>query len=181
MPKSIDAQSYYQATATPAPSHPALAGEVTADVCIIGAGYTGLSAALELAQAGYKVVVLESAYVGFGASGRNGGQVCTGFSSGQEKIEAQLGKDDARKCFAMAEESKQLLKDRIAAHNIGCDLTWGYLHAIPKASQFDGLKAWKAELDGLGYSDTSILTKAELEAKLGTRLYHGALREGGAP
>lgn len=180
MPKSIDAPSYYHATATPSPSHPPLAGEVSADVCVIGAGYTGLSAALELAAAGYRVVVLEAETVGYGASGRNGGQICTGFSSGQQKIEAQLGKDDARACFALAEESKQLLKDRIAAHRIDCDLKWGYLHAIPKASQFDGLREWKDELDGLGYTDTSILSKAELEEKLGTRIYHGALREGGA-
>jgi gamma-glutamylputrescine oxidase len=180
MPKSIDAISYYQATATPHSNHPALAGDVTADVCIIGAGFTGLSAALELAQAGYKVVVLEAETVGYGASGRNGGQICTGFSSGQGKIEAQLGKEDARKCFDLAEESKRLIVDRIAAHKIDCDLVWGYIHAIPKPGQFDSLKEWKDEYDALGYTDTQILTKAELEERLGTRIYHGALREGGA-
>lgn len=180
MPKSIDAQSYYQATATPSPTHPPLAGDISTDVCVIGAGYTGLSAALELAQAGYRVVVLEAQEVGYGASGRNGGQICTGFSSGQGKIEAQIGKDDARKCFALAEDSKQLLKDRIARHSIDCDLKWGYLHAIPKPGQFSELTSWKAELDELGYTDTQIYTKAELEERLGTRIYHGALREGGA-
>lgn len=180
MAKSTVALSYYQATASPAPVHPPLSGDVTADVCVIGAGYTGLSAAIELAEAGYKVVVLEAETVGFGASGRNGGQICTGFSSGQSKIEAQLGKDDARRCFALAEESKVWLKDRIARHAIDCDLNWGYIHAIPKASQFDGLKEWKDELDGLGYSGTQILTKTELEERLGTRAYHGALRESGA-
>ena len=112
MVKSIDALSYYQATANSSVSCESLKGEVSADVCIIGAGYTGLSAALELATAGYKVVVLEAEHVGYGASGRNGGQVCTGFSSGQQKIENQLGKADARKCFALAEESKTLLKQR---------------------------------------------------------------------
>jgi len=180
MPKSIDAISYYQATATPHSNHPALAGDVNADVCIIGAGFTGLSAALELAQAGYRVVVLEAETVGYGASGRNGGQICTGFSSGQGKIEAQLGKDDARRCFDLAEESKRLIVDRIAAHKIDCDLVWGYIHAIPKPGQFDGLKEWKDEYDALGYTDTRILTKAELEERLGTRIYYGALREGGA-
>jgi gamma-glutamylputrescine oxidase len=180
MPKSIDAISYYQATATPHSNHPALAGDVNADVCIIGAGFTGLSAALELAQAGYRVVVLEAETVGYGASGRNGGQICTGFSSGQGKIEAQLGKDDARKCFDLAEESKRLIVDRIAEHKIDCDLVWGYIHAIPKPGQFDGLKEWKDEYDALGYTDTRIFTKAELEERLGTRIYYGALREGGA-
>ena len=180
MPKSIDATSYYQATATPSPAHPPLMGDVSADVCVIGAGYTGLSAALELAEAGYKVVVLESATVGYGASGRNGGQICSGFSSGQDKLEAQLGAADARRCFVMSEEAKQIIKDRIARHRIDCDLRWGYLHTIAKPSQFDGLKAWKDEWDELGYTDTTILTKADLEEKLATQIYHGALREGGA-
>jgi gamma-glutamylputrescine oxidase len=180
MPKSISSPSYYQATATPSPKHPPLEGDIAADVCIVGAGYTGLSAAIELAEAGYKVVVLEAESVGHGASGRNGGQICTGFSSGQEKIEAQLGREDARRCFAMAEEAKQLLKDRIARYSIDCNLRWGYLHVLPKPNRFDGLKAWKAEWDELGYADTQIIGKEELADKLGTRAYHGALREGGA-
>ena len=180
MPASIDAQSYYQATAHPIPPQPRLSGEVNADVCVIGAGFTGLSAALELAEAGYRVVVLESRKVGYGASGRNGGQICTGFSPGQQRIENQLGKDDAVKCFAIAEESKKLLVERIAKYGIDCDLKWGYLHVVPKASQFDGLRDWKEEWDALGYTDTEILNKAELEERLGTTVYHGALREGGA-
>lgn len=180
MASSLDAVSYYQATAVPFPALPPLKGDVTADVCVIGAGYTGLSAALELAQAGYKVVVVESERVGYGASGRNGGQICTGFSPGQPKLEAQLGKDDARRAFALAEESKTLLTDRVARHTIACDLQWGYLHVIPKAHQFHELREWKDEWDALGYTATSILSKTELEEKLGSRVYHGALREEGA-
>ncbi len=177
MVKSIDALSYYQATAHSPVSCESLKGEVSADVCVIGAGYTGLSAALELATAGYKVVVLEAEHVGYGASGRNGGQVCTGFSSGQQKIENQLGKADARKCFALAEESKTLLKQRLEQYDIDCDLTWGYLHCIPKAHQFDELKAWRDEFEELGVAGVTLLGKGELEQKLGTRIYHGALRE----
>jgi gamma-glutamylputrescine oxidase len=177
MPKSIDSRSYYQATANDRTSCETLKGEVNADVCVIGAGYTGLSAALELAQAGYKVVVLESENIGYGASGRNGGQVCTGFSSGQQKIASQLGRDDARRCFALAEESKALLKQRVADHKIECDLTWGYMHVVPKPHQVDELKAWRDEYAALGVSGISLLEKPALEKKLGSTIYHGALRE----
>lgn len=180
MPASIDAKSYYQASAHPFPSQPSLTGDLTADVCVIGAGFTGLSAALELAEAGYKVVVLEAREVGYGASGRNGGQICTGFSPGQQRIEAQLGKEDAVKCFAIAEEAKKLITDRIDKYKIDCDLQWGYLHAIPKSSQFESLQEWKDEWDALGYTDTQVLSKSQLEERLGTNIYHGALREGGA-
>jgi gamma-glutamylputrescine oxidase len=180
MPASIDAKSYYQASAHPFPPQPRLTAEVEVDICVIGAGFTGLSAALELAEAGYKVVVLEARQVGYGASGRNGGQICTGFSPGQQRIEAQLGKEDALKCFRIAEEAKKLIVERIAKYKIDCDLKWGYLHAIPKPSQFESLREWKDEWDTLGYTDTQILSKAELEERLGTNIYHGALREGGA-
>jgi gamma-glutamylputrescine oxidase len=180
MPKSIDSRSYYQATANDQITGESLKGEVKADVCVIGAGYTGLSAALELATAGYKVVVLESETIGYGASGRNGGQVCTGFSSGHRKIVNQLGKQDARKCFALAEESKALLKQRIADHRIDCDLTWGYMHVVPKPHLVDELKSWRDEYAELGVSGTSLLDKPELEKKLGSTIYHGALRESDA-
>lgn len=172
--------SYYQATANNIFTRPELVGDVVADVCVIGAGYTGLSAALELAQAGYKVVVLEAETIGWGASGRNGGQICTGFSSGQAKIISQLGKADAKRAFDISEEAKRLIVDRIAAHKIDCDLTWGYMHCIPKPHQFSELKAWAEEYEALGYGGNTLLSKAELEAKLGTNIYHGALREQGA-
>ncbi len=169
--------SYYQATTNRTVTGTELQGDVSADVCVIGAGYTGLSAALELAQAGYKVVVLEAETIGWGASGRNGGQICTGFSSGQGKIIAQLGKADAKKAFDISEEAKKLLIDRIAKHKIDCDVEWGYMHCIPKPHQFAELQAWAQEYEELGYGGNTLLTKAELETKLGTTIYHGALRE----
>ena len=177
MPASISNKSYYQATANLTISTVPLEGNVTADVCIIGAGYTGLSAALELAEAGYKVVVLEAETIGFGASGRNGGQICTGFSSGQSKIEGQIGKADAKRAFDLSEEAKQLILDRVEKHKIDCDIRWGYMHCIPKAHQFKHLQEWADEYEALGYGGNTLLTKAELEQKLGTNLYHGALRE----
>jgi gamma-glutamylputrescine oxidase len=177
---AMNVASYYQASANRTVSTVPLVGDVTADVVVIGAGYTGLSAALELAQAGYKVLVLEAETIGFGASGRNGGQICTGFSSGQGKIAAQLGKTDAKRCFDISEEAKRLIVQRIDNHKIECDLRWGYLHCIPKAHQFSELEDWAKEYDELGYGGNTLLSKAELEEKLGTHIYHGALREQGA-
>ena len=154
-----------------------LTGDMSADVVVIGAGFTGLSAALELAGAGYKVIVLEAGRVGSGASGRNGGQICTGFASGQAKLIGQLGKSDARKCFAIAEDAKRLIEQRISKHKINCDLTWGFLHCATKPGQTDELKAWRDEWAALGYEGCDLFSKSELEVRLGSRLYHGALRE----
>jgi gamma-glutamylputrescine oxidase len=177
MRPSHTAQSYYQATANRSITCPALNGDVTTDVVIIGAGFTGISAALELAKAGYKVVVLEAGRIGSGASGRNGGQICTGFSAAQSKLAGQLGEADARKCFDISEDAKRLIETRIAEHNIDCDLRWGYMHCAAKPGQEDSFKAWKDEYDALGYTGSEIFTKQQLEERLGSKLYHGALRE----
>lgn len=177
MRQSLIATSYYQATANRNEIYPPLAGDLSADVVVIGGGFTGLSAALELAEAGYSVAVLEAGRVGAGASGRNGGQVCTGFSPGQARLESQVSKDDARKCFAIAEDAKRLIEARIAKHKIDCNLTWGYLHCIPKPTQMDMLREWRDEYETLGYEGCSLLDKQQLQAKLGSELYHGAMRE----
>jgi gamma-glutamylputrescine oxidase len=177
MRSSLIATSYYQASANRSLTCPTLQGDVVADVVVIGAGFTGLSAALELAEAGYKVVVLEAETVGFGATGRNGGQICTGFSPGQAKLESQLGHADALKCFAIAEASKVLIEQRIAKYDIDCDLRWGYLHCAKRPGQVDALKVWHDEYEELGYHGCEILSADEIGAKVGTKLYHGALRE----
>ena len=101
--------SWYAATATPVAPFPKLQGEVRADVCIVGGGYTGLSAALHLAQRGLSVVLLEAHRVGFGASGRNGGQVGSGHRMDQTSLEKMVGKEQARRQWDFADESKGLL------------------------------------------------------------------------
>ena len=108
--------SYYAATRAEFAPCPALQGEVRADVCIVGAGYTGLSAALHLAEKGLSVVVLEAHRVGFGASGRNGGQVGSGQRQDQVWLEKTVGREDAHKMWALAEDAKTLVKDLIARH-----------------------------------------------------------------
>ncbi|MFO1033772.1 MAG: FAD-binding oxidoreductase [Hyphomicrobiales bacterium] len=177
MRQSLFAATYYEASAHPHASFPALVGDVSADVVVVGGGFTGVSAALELAEAGYKVVLLEAGRIGSGASGRNGGQICTGFSPGQARLETQVSHADALKCFALAEEAKLLIEERIAKYKIACGLQWGYLHCIPKPGQMDMLKAWLEEYEALGYGGCTLLNKEQLQAKLGSTLYHGAMRE----
>ncbi|MGI9369058.1 MAG: NAD(P)/FAD-dependent oxidoreductase, partial [Ruegeria sp.] len=113
--------SWYAATANPIERFPALQGDVTSDVCIVGGGYTGLSAALHLAEAGFDVVLLEAHRVGFGASGRNGGQLGSAQRMDQEDLERLVGDDDAAKLWKLAEDAKDLTKELIAKHQIDCD------------------------------------------------------------
>ncbi len=172
--------SWYAASAGPAPRHEPLAGEVSVDVCVIGAGFTGISAALHLAERGYGVAVLEAERVGWGASGRNGGQICTGYNKDMAAIEARVGGAAAQICWDIAEESKALIRERVARHEIACELKWGYLHAANKPGRLDGLKRHADEYARYGYEGCEILGKAALEERLGSRIYHGALWEPGA-
>ena len=117
--------SWYAATAHPRIQTEPLRETLTADVCIVGGGYTGLSAALHLAEAGYDVVLLEAHRVGFGASGRNGGQLGSAQRMDQEDLERLVGNDDAAKLWDLAEDAKALVKSLIQRHQIDCDLKPG--------------------------------------------------------
>ncbi|MEQ8293627.1 MAG: FAD-binding oxidoreductase [Roseovarius sp.] len=120
--------SWYAATAAPLAPFAPLDGDTRADVCVVGAGYTGLSAALHLAEQGLDVVLLEANRVGFGASGRNGGQLGSGQRMDQHFVEKQVGRDDATKLWALAEDAKALVKSLIAKHDIDCHLKPGIAH-----------------------------------------------------
>ncbi len=122
-------QSWYAATTPPLDPFAPLLGETRADVCIVGGGFTGLSTALHLAERGFDVVLLEAHRIGFGASGRNGGQLGSGQRMEQDGLEALMGHDDARKLWDLAEDSKNLVKDLVTRHNIHCDLKPGIAHA----------------------------------------------------
>ncbi len=121
--------SWYAATATPLEPFERLKGQTRADICVIGAGYTGLSAALHLAEAGRDVVLVDAHRVGFGASGRNGGQLGSGQRMDQHGLEKLVGQDDALKLWELAEEAKDLVKSLVARHKIDCHLKPGIAHA----------------------------------------------------
>src|SRR5210317_672456 len=119
--------SYYVATAIGMEDRPVLDSELTADVCVIGGGFTGLSAALNLAEQGMDVVLLEAERIGFGASGRCGGLVGSGQRKDVLETEELFGFERSRELWDLAEMAKQEIRDRVEKHDIDCDLQRGQL------------------------------------------------------
>lgn len=168
-------QGYYAASACPAPGRPPLKGAMKADVCVIGAGFTGLSAALHLARSGAKVVVVEADTVGYAASGRNGGQIHTGHRKSQEELERWLGKVHARDLWNLCEESRALVRENVRAHDIACDLKDGLVIAAHTRSAI-GPVAHESEYlaKHYGYSQARMMDASETARQLGTTAYPAA-------
>jgi gamma-glutamylputrescine oxidase len=176
------AGSYYAATATPFGACAPLTGETLADLVVVGGGATGLSAALHAAKAGLSVVVLEGGRIGWGASGRNGGQIIPGLRKGALELVALFGRERAKALFDLAQEARDLVEGLIAEHRIDCDLKLtGHLLGAVKASD---QRQFEAEVrcltDAMGYADAELLDAAAARTEVDTP-YHGALvdRRGG--
>ena len=175
------ADSWYAATAPAVDRHRTLAGRETADVCIVGAGFTGVSAALHLAERGYSVVVLEAARVGWGASGRNGGQVGSGLRESMGALERSLGSLRAGALWALCEEAKGIIAERIARHGIRCDWRAGNLLAATR-ERYMGWIEREAELchRRFGYRGYRMLSRAEMREEVASACYVGGrMDEGG--
>ncbi|GHC19916.1 NAD(P)/FAD-dependent oxidoreductase [Aidingimonas halophila] len=169
------ARSYYAATANPTPQRPELIGEVTCDVCVVGAGFTGMSSALHLAERGFSVVVLESARVGYGASGRNGGQIVNSYSRDMDVIEAKYGAETARSLGDMAFEGNRIIRERIDTYDIRCDLKNGNLFAACNAKQWSELKEHKTLWERYGNHELELLEGSELAREVVSERFVGAL------
>jgi gamma-glutamylputrescine oxidase len=165
--------SYYAASANPAPARPALQGVCEADVCVVGAGYTGLSTALFLAEAGFSVVVLEAVTVGWGASGRNGGQIVNSFSRDLDAIERQTTADHLTHLASMAFEGSQIIRQRVRDYGIQCDLKEGGIFAALNARQLVHLEDQQALWRRFGYWDLELLDREGIRARVGTERYVG--------
>jgi len=169
-----DSHSYYAATATLFARLDPLAGDARADVCVIGAGYTGLSAALHLARAGMRVIVLEAEHVGFGASGRNGGQLNGGQRRDVDYLEASFGRDFARELWALGDEARDLVKALVAEHAIDCDLMPGVAILAHRKRFVAGYHALADKLAAdYGAKHIEKLDAAQSRELVGTSAFHG--------
>lgn len=167
--------SYYAASAHAARLRPALAGSITPDVCIVGAGFTGLSAGIALAERGHKVVILEGTRVGWGASGRNGGQIVNGLNASLETITARYGKTTADFIGTVVQEGGQIIRERVARYGIDCDLKNGNIFTAFHAKQMRELEAKQTLWRKHGYDNFEMLDRAGLRRHIGSDAYFGGM------
>lgn len=172
-PKHVD--SWYAASANDTRLRPSLQDSIETDVCIVGAGYTGLSSAIHLLEQGFKVVVLEADRIGFGASGRNGGQIVHSYSRDMDFIERHYGTDKAVKMGQMAFEGGRIIRRLIDDHKIRCDLRNGGIFAACNARQMSELEDKKQLWEQHGHRSLELLDHQQLQEYVGSERYVGAL------
>ena len=173
-------RSWYEDTVGARPEYPALDGDRTCDVVIIGGGFTGLSAAAHLAKAGNNVVLIESYRFGDGASGRNGGQLGTGQRAEAESLEAELGFERAKALFDLAEQAKAHLLEFAAANDIDIDYMPGQLSVAHKERYVDDYKRHADIMASrFDYPHVSFMNAAETAERLGSTRYFGGARDTG--
>jgi gamma-glutamylputrescine oxidase len=173
--------SYYSATATPLAAFPMLKGQVRADVCVVGGGYTGLSAALHLAERGMSVVLLEAHRVGFGASGRNGGQVASGQRRDQDELERMAGRDTAHKLWDMAQDANALVRGLIDRHAMPVTYRPGIAHACWTDAEVGHAHDYAARMGrDYGYDKIEPLDRAGIQGLIESPVYKGGDIDHGA-
>ena len=174
-------QSYYLDTAKEIFDHPQLEGKISADVCIVGGGFSGINTAIELRQRGLSVVLLEAKRIGWGASGRNGGELIRGIGHDPAQFINEIGQEGVSAIQQMGFEAVEIVRNRIQTHHIDCDLQMGYCdlavkprHMLELQEEFDSLKR-------LGYQhEIKLLTQSQLSEVIGSEFYQGALVDMGS-
>jgi hypothetical protein len=176
--------SYYAASQRDKEPFAALTQDITADICIVGGGLSGVSTAVELSERGYSVVLLEANRIGWGASGRNGGQVIGGYgsklTSNPAATDKQLGAGAADKIIAMGTECVDIIRERVEKYDIACDLKWGFLNVALKPRELKDFEEWKDELEEQGYPhEVELISREALKNYLGTDRYLGGMTDMG--
>jgi len=169
--------SYYAASANPSPERPPVRGDVEVDVCVVGAGYSGLSTALHLAEKGFEVAIVEGARVGWGASGRNGGQIVNGLNASLQTIGKRYGHDAATFVAGLVQEGGQIIRDRVATYAIDCDLKDGNVFVGLTDVHLRELEARRVLWAGYGIGHQRMLDRDELREHVRSDLYAGGLHD----
>jgi len=172
--------SWYEATVGERPQYPALDGDITADVVIIGGGYTGLSAATHLAKAGTNVVLIDQCRFGDGASGRNGGQLGTGQRAGPEEMEAEYGFERAKALFDLAEEAKANLLEFASVNKIDIEFCPGHMNVTHKPRELPDFEVYAETAERFGYQHIRLMDAAETAQRVGSSFYVGGTYDAGA-
>ncbi|NMX92072.1 MULTISPECIES: FAD-binding oxidoreductase [unclassified Pseudomonas] len=180
-PSQDHARSYYRASANAMPERPALAEDLSADVCVIGGGFTGVNTAIELAQRGLSVILLEARRIGWGASGRNGGQLIRGIGHDVSGFARHVGEEGVRYLQRAGIDSVALVGERIREHGIDCDLRWGFCELANTPAQFAAFKGEQQSLAALGYvPETRLVAAQDMAQVVGSKLYAGGLVDMGS-
>ncbi len=167
--------SFYAATANPAPRRPALQGRHDVDVCVIGGGYSGLSTALHLLEKGHKVTLVEGERIGWGASGRNGGQIVNGLNAGIHVFRRRFGPDVARFIASLLLEGGDIIRDRVSRYGISCDLKPGNVFAALTDGHMRELRAKQELWASYGLTNLEMLDRAQLQQHVSSEIYAGGL------
>jgi gamma-glutamylputrescine oxidase len=175
--RDLSRNSYYAATAERSQRHAPLPGAIRCDVAIVGGGLAGLGAALDLRERGLDVVVLEAREIGWGASGRNGGQAIHGLACGQDVIERQLGLEDSRKVWNMTIEALAILRERIAKYGIECDWRDGYLGVATSARKGAELAQWADAIESRYAYPLTRIAPADVTSWVASGRYHSAIHD----
>jgi len=172
-------ESYYASTINNDVQYPELKESISTDICIVGGGFTGVATAIELAELGHQVVLLEAFKIAWGASGRNGGQMIRGIGHDLEVFRQQIGQEGINAIRDMGLKANQLVIDRINKYNIDCDLTMGYCDLASKAKHMKDLNEDYEHLCKAGYADNiRLLDKQQLQAQVvGSNCYLGGMED----
>jgi len=178
---SDHARSYYHASANAMPERPSLGTDLSADVCVIGGGFTGVNTAIELAQRGLSVILLEARRIGWGASGRNGGQLIRGIGHDVSGFARYVGEEGVRYLERAGIDSVALVGERIRQHRIDCDLRWGFCELANTTAQFAAFKGEQQRLAAFGYAhETRLVEAQDMQQVVGSTVYAGGLVDMGS-
>jgi gamma-glutamylputrescine oxidase len=162
------ADSYYAASANWQTQYPELEEDIQVDVVIVGGGFSGVATAVELGERGYKVALVEANRIGWGASGRNGGQIIGGYGQNPSAFKSNIGSEGVEVVENMGVECVEIIKQRIEKYSIDCDLKWGYCEVGLKKRHLKDYREWAAEEPAI-----QLLDRDELKQYVNSELYLG--------